>query len=207
MTSYTGRHRVASTGNPTRTTAKVVLAGAAFGAAGFALSPAANAASDSDWDRLAQCDAGGNWGIDTGNGFQGGLQFTPQTWQAYGGGEYAATANGASREQQMVVAERVLAGQGWGAWPSCSAQLGLNSAPTDRSAPGAQQAPAVGPSMSDSAKPVTAEDYVKQLSEAAKARGIDLPIDSTYAANKDAVDKAYADNQSQVDELVSQLPR
>lgn len=73
------------------------------------------------WDALAQCESGGNWGIDTGNGYSGGLQFSPSTWQAYGGSGSAANA---SREEQIAVAERVLAGQGWGAWPSCSSQLG-----------------------------------------------------------------------------------
>ncbi|MEJ5920033.1 MULTISPECIES: transglycosylase family protein [unclassified Corynebacterium] len=82
-------------------------------------------ANGSVWDSLAQCESGGNWHIDTGNGFSGGLQFHPQTWQAYGGGAYAPTAAGASREQQIAIAEKVQASQGWGAWPACSAQLGL----------------------------------------------------------------------------------
>ncbi|MBB1036456.1 transglycosylase family protein, partial [Dietzia natronolimnaea] len=69
MTSNTGRHRAAATASAPRTAVKVVLAGTAFSAAGLALAPAANAAPDSDWDRLAQCEAGGNWGINTGNGY------------------------------------------------------------------------------------------------------------------------------------------
>jgi hypothetical protein len=77
------------------------------------------------WDDLAQCEAGGNWAANTGNGYYGGLQFSGSTWTASGGGEFAPTANLASREQQIVVAERVLASQGWGAWPSCSSKLGL----------------------------------------------------------------------------------
>ncbi|MFC3850197.1 transglycosylase family protein [Corynebacterium hansenii] len=77
------------------------------------------------WDSLAQCESGGNWNTDTGNGFSGGLQFHPQTWLAHGGGEYAPTAAQATREQQIAVAEKVRASQGWGAWPACSAQLGL----------------------------------------------------------------------------------
>ncbi|WP_054816495.1 transglycosylase family protein [Nocardia arizonensis] len=131
-----GRHRKpTSTG---RTVAKVAVTGAIIGTAGVALAGNASAAPDSDWDRLAQCEAGGNWGINTGNGFQGGLQFSPSTWNAHGGQEYAATANQASREEQIVVAEKVLASQGWGAWPSCSSKLGLSSNPTPRSAPAAQ---------------------------------------------------------------------
>lgn len=132
-----GRHRKpTSTG---RTVAKVAVTGAIFGTASAALAGNASAAPDSDWDRLAQCEAGGNWGINTGNGYQGGLQFSPSTWNAHGGGEYAATANQASREEQIVVAEKVLASQGWGAWPSCSAKLGLSSAPTMREAPNAPE--------------------------------------------------------------------
>jgi len=194
MTSYTGRHRVQST-TATRSTAKVVLAGAAFGAAGLALAPAANAAPDSDWDALAQCEAGGNWGINTGNGFQGGLQFTPSTWQAYGGGAYAATADGATREQQIEVAERVLAGQGWGAWPACSAKLGLNSAPTPRTA----GAPAAAPAAPAAPAVPTAADLVAAVEKAMQAQGINLPVNATYEANKDLVDGYYAANKDVVD--------
>ena len=82
-------------------------------------------ANGSTWDTIAQCESGGNWAINTGNGYSGGLQFHPQTWTGHGGGEYAPSAAGATREQQIAVAERVLASQGWGAWPSCSAKAGL----------------------------------------------------------------------------------
>jgi resuscitation-promoting factor RpfB len=77
------------------------------------------------WDSLAECEASGNWATNTGNGYYGGLQFHPQTWLAYGGGEYAPTADGATREQQIAVAARVLASQGWNAWPACSRKLGF----------------------------------------------------------------------------------
>ena len=77
------------------------------------------------WDELVQCEATGNWNINSGNGFSGGLQFTPSTWQAYGGGEFAPEAWQATREQQIVVAEKVQAAQGWGAWPACTAKMGL----------------------------------------------------------------------------------
>jgi membrane protein involved in colicin uptake len=78
----------------------------------------------SRWDALAQCEAGGNWAANTGNGYYGGLQFAASTWTGYGGAEFAPYAHQASREQQIVIAERVLAGQGWGAWPACSSKLG-----------------------------------------------------------------------------------
>lgn len=77
------------------------------------------------WDRLAQCESGGNWGINTGNGYYGGLQFSHSTWLAYGGGQYAPTANHATREQQIEIAKRTQASQGWGAWPACTSRLGI----------------------------------------------------------------------------------
>lgn len=83
------------------------------------------AADGGVWDRLAQCESGGNWAINTGNGFSGGLQFLRSTWLGVGGGEYAPDAHLATREQQIDVATRVLASQGWGAWPGCSSMLGL----------------------------------------------------------------------------------
>ncbi|WP_407656948.1 transglycosylase family protein [Kocuria soli] len=85
----------------------------------------AQAAPESDWDALAQCESSGDWSINTGNGFFGGLQFTQSTWQAFGG---TGMPQDATREQQIAVAENVLAEQGWGAWPACSSALGLNSA-------------------------------------------------------------------------------
>ena len=74
-----------------------------------------------NWSAIAACESGGNWSTNTGNGFYGGLQFSQGTWDAYGGGQYAPTAAGASESQQIAVAQRVLAGQGIGAWPVCGA--------------------------------------------------------------------------------------
>lgn len=82
----------------------------------------------SRWDQLAQCECGGNWGCNTGNGFGGGLQFMHQsgysTWLSFGGGEFAPNPWDATREEQIVIAERVLASSGWGAWPGCSRKFG-----------------------------------------------------------------------------------
>lgn len=97
----------------------------------------ASAADGGVWDRIAQCESGGNWRINTGNGYYGGLQFSAGTWRAYGGGAYAATADKASKAQQIAVASKVQRAQGWGAWPSCSARAGASG-----SAPGAAAAPA-----------------------------------------------------------------
>ncbi|WP_342319322.1 transglycosylase family protein [Corynebacterium mayonis] len=82
-------------------------------------------ANGSVWDALAACESGGNWSINTGNGYHGGLQFNPGTWAAYGGTQYAPTANLATREQQIAIAQKTQAAQGWGAWPACTAKLGL----------------------------------------------------------------------------------
>ncbi|SDC74898.1 transglycosylase family protein [Rhodococcus tukisamuensis] len=173
-----GRHRKPTTTR--RTAAKVVVTGAVLGAASAAFAAPAGAAPDSDWDRLAQCEAGGNWGINTGNGYQGGLQFSPSTWTAHGGGEYAATANQATREEQIAVAEKVLANQGWGAWPSCSSSLGLTSGSTPRSTPApAQAAPAAEVLPSVTSVPTTegTADVFESLDSilsAVKASGVVL---------------------------------
>lgn len=82
-------------------------------------------ANGSVWDALAQCESTGNWAINTGNGFSGGLQFTPSTWAGFGGTQYAPAAHMATREQQIAVAQKVQAAQGWGAWPACTSKLGL----------------------------------------------------------------------------------
>ncbi|MET0577496.1 MAG: transglycosylase family protein, partial [Ilumatobacteraceae bacterium] len=74
---------------------------------------------------IADCESGGNWAINTGNGYYGGLQFLGSTWQNYGGGEFAARADLATREQQIVVAERIRDDVGYGAWPACTRRLGL----------------------------------------------------------------------------------
>ncbi|WP_420312137.1 transglycosylase family protein [Streptomyces sp. YS-B37] len=117
-----------------RTTA--VLAGAALLAPLGLLAASGNAAAaDSGvWDRIAQCESGGNWHINTGNGYYGGLQFSAGTWRAYGGSAYAATADQASKSAQITVAGKVQRAQGWGAWPVCSVRAGASgSAPAGSS--------------------------------------------------------------------------
>ena len=113
---------------------------------GVSLSPPAQAAG-SVWDRVAACESSGNWAINTGNGYYGGLQFSASTWNAYGGTRYAATANGASRAAQIAIAQRVLAGQGPGAWPQCGPRDGLTAA---SGASGAGPAPAPSVTVSRS---------------------------------------------------------
>ncbi|MDF2256534.1 transglycosylase family protein [Streptomyces ferralitis] len=95
----------------------------------------AQAADAGVWDRIASCESGGNWHINTGNGYYGGLQFSASTWAAYGGTNYAPTASEASRSAQIAVANRVQAAQGWGAWPVCSGQAGASGSAPAESAP------------------------------------------------------------------------
>jgi LysM repeat protein len=149
--------------NVRRGAAALILGGTAVGA----MALPANAAPGSTWDALAECESGGNWGTSTGNGFSGGLQFTPSTWAAFGG---QGAPQDASREQQIAVAENVLDGQGWGAWPACSAKLGLSGSaapsanpmgsasvtPQSVEAPAPIEAPAPAPVAAPEPGPVAA---------------------------------------------------
>lgn len=86
----------------------------------FSLATGTASAASHNWDGVAQCESGGNWGINTGNGYYGGLQFSQSTWAANGG---QGSAHTASKEEQIRVAENVLASQGVGAWPHCGRYL------------------------------------------------------------------------------------
>ncbi|MDN5914666.1 MAG: transglycosylase family protein [Pseudonocardia sp.] len=110
-------------GTKGRSLLRLTVAGAVVVGASAAIAGTASAAPDDTWDALAQCESGGNWSTSTGNGYAGGLQFSPSTWKAYGG---SGSASSASRSEQIAVAERVLAEQGWGAWPSCSKKTGAS---------------------------------------------------------------------------------
>lgn len=122
-----------------RSLLRVAVAGALAIGTPITLVGTANAAPDSVWDKIAACESGGNWSIDTGNHYSGGLQFSASTWRAYGG---SGSASGASREQQIAVAERVLAAQGWGAWPVCSRKAGATGYGADTSRTVVASAPA-----------------------------------------------------------------
>ena len=185
----------------------VLLIGLGLGAA--APAAAAEPAPDPVWQRLAECEAGGNWSINSGNGYYGGLQFAAGTWNGFGGQEFAPTADKASRIEQIYVAEKVLAQQGWGAWPACSASLGLTSGPTDRPHPstggganyagaqgGQSQAPAATPALdaatiqgivADLQGARSIEDLNSILNQArtiATAQGAALPTDVTGVYNE-----------------------
>ena len=118
MASIRGKHRKQS--RLVRGVAKVAVAGAVIGVPLTIAATPANASSV-NWDAVAHCESGGNWGTSTGNGFYGGLQFTLSTWHANGG---AGMPQNASRAEQIAVAERVLASQGIGAWPVCGRYAG-----------------------------------------------------------------------------------
>lgn len=181
------------------------LAGVALAGVGvLPLSGAAHAstAASSTWDKLAQCESGGNWHIDTGNGYQGGLQFSPSTWKAYGGTGSAADA---SKAEQIRIAQKVQQSQGWGAWPSCSQQLGLNSststgagdsseqrqqpkqhtdkAPRDRTAPPTTKSPDTG------TPPTTGKTYTVQPGDtlASIAQPRSIIWHKLYDANRDRI--------------------
>ncbi len=133
------------------------MAGAMVGAS-FALAAPASAASDSTWDDLAECESGGDWDTNTGNGYYGGVQFSQSTWEGFDGTEYASRADLASRDQQIAVAERVLASQGWGAWPTCSAQTGASGSGD----PNATAAGSGGSGDSPEAEPETQPEAAAQ---------------------------------------------
>lgn len=127
--------------------AAVAVAGGAI----VATTAPANAAST--WDKLAQCESGGNWSINTGNGYYGGLQFSLSTWKAFGG---SGMPHQASKAEQIRVATKVQAAQGWGAWPACTAKLGISGTPT-------------GGSSSDSTSSTQTKQAAPKVTETKKA--------------------------------------
>ncbi|WP_369221961.1 transglycosylase family protein [Streptomyces sp. R39] len=157
-----------------RTTA--ALAGAALLAPLGLLAAAGNAAAADNgvWDRIAQCESGGNWHINTGNGYYGGLQFSASTWRAYGGTAYAATADQASRQAQIAVATKVQHAQGWGAWPVCSGRAGATgSAPESASVTTRSTTESATKSSTPSAagKPAPAAKAPQRSTAGASSRG------------------------------------
>ena len=122
---YAPKHAAAGKPRPLRhRILGVAIAGSATFLSGLVLSAPAQARSV--WDSVAACESGGNWSINTGNGYYGGLQFSSSTWRAYGGTRYASRANLASKAAQIATAQRVLAAQGPGAWGTCGRRAGLS---------------------------------------------------------------------------------
>lgn len=112
------------------------------------------ALAEPNWDELAWCESSGNWSINTGNGYYGGVQFSQSTWEAYGGTQYAPRADLATKPQQIAVAERTLAAQGYGAWPGCSASTNWESG---SSAPAQAPVPAPARDSQTVERPVVKE--------------------------------------------------
>ncbi|MDT0489648.1 transglycosylase family protein [Streptomyces griseus] len=161
MGSANGRHR-----RPRQAPAIVVAAGVTGSAIAIPLLGAAgaNAAEATTWDRVAECESGGMWSADLGNGYYGGLQFSQETWSAYGGTDFATRADLASRSQQIAVAEKVLKDQGPQAWPSCAVISGLA---VDGSLPGVD--PGTAPSADPTQDPTTAP--ADEADEKGEAKG------------------------------------
>jgi len=185
-----------------------VLAGAAAIGIGVLAAPAS--AATHDWSGVAQCESGGNWSINTGNGYYGGLQFSSPTWLGHGGGEFAPRADLAAPAEQIAVAERVLLTQGVGAWPTCGKQLRSGTtavapapqaaAPAPQAAAPAPQAAAPAPRAAAPAPAVSAPraaaassngDYTVRrgdtLARIARAQGVDGGWRALWAKNRDTV--------------------
>lgn len=170
MARNAGKHRKPSTSSVTRNAARIAVAGAVV-AAPIAIAAPANAA---DWDKLAQCESSGNWSANTGNGFSGGLQFTPSTWKAYGGSQYASNAKDASREEQIQVAEKVLQAQGPGAWPGCTSKTSWTSGSTSGSSSKASSSS--DDSSSKSSKKSESSSSKSSKKSAVKSGGSDYTV-------------------------------
>jgi nucleoid-associated protein YgaU len=160
----------------------VVVAGAAGLTLGV-LGGSAQAAPH-NWDGVADCESSGNWSINTGNGYYGGLQFSQSTWEAYGGGAYAARADLATKAEQIAVAERTLVGQGAGAWPTCGRHLTV-AAPAAAPEPAPEPAPAPAPA----AAPAPTGSYTVRsgdtLAAIAAAQGVQGGWQALYERNRD----------------------
>ena len=147
--------------------AKSLAAAAAVSLPFLAFATPASADTGSTWDQLAECESGGNWSIDTGNGYKGGLQFKQSTWEAFGG---SGDPSNASKSEQIRVAENVQQGQGWGAWPACSAQLGLSGQPQGGSGSGQQTQQQEAPAQQTQQQQAPAAETQQQAEPAAPAQ-------------------------------------
>ncbi|MFE2430289.1 transglycosylase family protein [Streptomyces sp. NPDC059373] len=201
-----GKHRRVRTSRFTRIGVTAGTAGAAI-ALPMVGATGAHAASVSTWDKVASCESTNNWSINTGNGFYGGLQFTQSTWAAFGGTQYAARADLATKAQQIAIAEKVLAVQGPQAWPVCGPKAGLTKSSADTSsAPAASTA--TTPKKTTETKSSTASSHSSAssastpskssggsytvvsgdtLSKIADAKGVAGGWQKLYAANKSVV--------------------
>ena len=179
MLSVTGRHRATKTH---RTTAQRLIASAGLVGVGLAVplvtATTASAATVSTWDKVAQCESTGDWSINTGNGYYGGLQFSASTWAAYGGTQYASSADQATKDQQIAVAEKVLASQGPTAWPVCGPQAGLTQGGAAASVDTSSSSSSASSSSSDSSSS-SSSDASSASSSSDKSASSDTSSSST----------------------------
>ena len=196
-----GRHRKQTTTSTTNTIAKVALTSAVLGGgAALASGATAHAATDSEWDRVAACESGGNWAINTGNGYHGGLQFSPGTWAAHGGTQFAPTANQATKSQQIAVAERVLGSQGKGAWPTCGTGLSGATHRDPATSPNLNANKAAPASLKATSKAKDSNEVRAQVDGVVKARQKKGQMDPTVSTIWDAAKASgYKLDKGQVD--------
>ncbi len=197
-----GRHRRYQPNRINRASLTVTAGGAGM-AMPLIGAGVAQAADVDTWNKVAACESSNDWNINTGNGYYGGLQFTQSTWEAYGGTRYAPRADLATKDQQIAVAEKVLDGQGPGAWPACSVRAGLTrggDTPDIRPAqagdsaakkPGSGSAADVQPQTTPQSRAGTAEMYTvvrgDSLSEIADAQRVKGGWRGLYTANRKAI--------------------
>ena len=186
---HTGRHREISRARVWAYRGATV--GVVAGAAALGLAGSASAAPDTTWDSVAQCESTGNWAINTGNGYYGGLQFTESTWNAYGGQQYASRADLATREEQIAVAEQTLAGQGWGAWTCAYAGGGEGStsrsvAADSSSSDSSSSDPSSSSSSSDSSS--SDQSSTRDDRQASRSRSWDETDSSSSSADETSTD-------------------
>jgi murein DD-endopeptidase MepM/ murein hydrolase activator NlpD len=198
-----GRHRRYQPSRINRASLTVTAGGAGM-AMPLIGAGAAQAADVDTWNKVAACESGNNWNINTGNGYYGGLQFTRSTWEAYGGTRYAPRADLATKDQQIAVAEKVLDGQGPGAWPTCSVRAGLTQGgdtpdirpagtgdSTTKKSGGGGSAADVQPQTTPQSRAGTAEMYTvvrgDSLSTIADDRGVRGGWRGLYTANRKTI--------------------
>ncbi|MFF3243845.1 peptidoglycan DD-metalloendopeptidase family protein [Streptomyces sp. NPDC002870] len=192
----TGRHRRYQPSRINRASLTVTAGGA-----GMALpligAGTTHAASVDVWEKVAACESTSNWNINTGNGYYGGLQFSQSTWEAYGGGRFAARADLADKDQQIAIAEKVLKGQGPKAWPTCSTRAGLTrGGDAPEIAPATRLAPQSG--RSAALKKATPTTVPTQREGYTVARGDSLSKIATAEEVSGGWQRLYAQNRAVV---------
>ncbi|MGA5325810.1 transglycosylase family protein [Streptomyces griseoincarnatus] len=196
MLSGNGRHR-----RPRQAPALLVAAGVTGSAIAIPLlgAGAASAADGETWDRVAECESGGSWSQNTGNGYYGGLQLTQDDWENYGGLEYAPSADAASRNQQITVAERILADQGVGKWRACGLLTGLNQ---DTASPNVDPGVPSGTDRDDTRTGGTSTPSGSPESSASSAS----PSPSATSGSSDSSDEVKGDVDAGASPSVSASP-